>query len=77
MFMSGEQLQLLNRTRELLADSIDLNLKLLAGQILKRDAEEKLKAIAYEEIDIEKRLKEIEDGRKEPKENPNQINFDV
>ena len=77
MFMSGEQLRLLNRTRELLADSIDLNLKLLAGQISKRDAEEKLKAIAYEEIDIEKRLKEIEDGRKEPKENPNQINFDV
>lgn len=77
MFMSKEQLAILNRFRELTAMSLDLNMKMLADQISNSDAKEIIEKIANEEIDLEERLKKIIDSRNAPKENGNQINFDI
>lgn len=77
MFMSKEQLAILNKFRDLTALSLDLNMKLLAGQILHKDAKKVLEYIAFEQIDLEKRLKEIDNERKKTTENTNQISMDV
>ena len=73
VFISQEELNMLNRFRNLTVESLDLIMKLLAGQILHKDAEKITEKIAFEEIDLEKRLKELEDERKSSKENDCQI----
>ena len=72
-----EERILFERLRELFASSLDLNMKLMAGQILKKDAEEKFIKIAYEQIDIEKRLKAIDDEKKKAEIDSAQIHINI
>lgn len=72
-----EERILFERLRELFAASLDLNMKLMAGQILKKDAEEKFIKIAYEQIDIEKRLKAIDDEKKKAEIDSAQIHINI
>lgn len=77
MFMSKEEIAILNRFRELTALLLDLNMNLLANQITDQEAKIILEKIAFEEIDLEKRLKEIEDNRKMSKEHDGHINLNI